>query len=166
MLSHEHPELKNARYVVFVNAGRRYVDASEEVCGLLGYTRDELLRKTIDDISYDVSKVPELFELYRSRGDLEGEFILQRKDRTPLLIHYRAFVFNDGCNAAIWEPIRDWREPYYAALLEIDPRTQKEKIDQAIVALRQDRNADNATQKVMNDALLMLNALRKMADKD
>lgn len=42
-------------------------------------------------------------------------------------IHYQAFVFPDGCKAAIWEPTRDWREAYLAALLELDAAKLKRK---------------------------------------
>src|SRR6266404_7315023 len=67
MLNHEHRELQNAEYVVFVDSARRYVDYTNAVCDLLGYTRDEMLQKKIDDVSYD-SKVRELFELYLIRS--------------------------------------------------------------------------------------------------
>src|SRR5437879_12941612 len=105
MLNHEHRELQNAEYVVFVDSARRYVDCTNAVCDLLGYTRDEMLQKKIDDVSYD-SKVRELFELYRTNKELQGEYILQRKDLMPVPIHYQAFVFDDGCNADIWTPIK------------------------------------------------------------
>ena len=158
MLNHKHPELQNAEYVVFVDSTRRYIDCTDGACALLGYTRDEILQKKIEDISYD-SKVPELFELYRTNRELQGEYILQRKDRTPIPIYYKAFVFDDGCHAAIWQPIKDWRKPYIAALLEPDPQKQRERIEQALAAIEQNRDTELAKQKA--DAILMLNALRK-----
>ena len=161
MLIHKHPELRDAEYVVFVDSSRRYVDCSPGVHRLLGYTRDEILQKTIDDISYDVSAVPNLFAQYLESGRQQGEYVLQRKDRTPLPIRYKAFVFKDGCNAAIWEPIKGWREPYMAALLEFDPQKQKTKIDQALAAIPQGRNADKTLQGTIDDAVLMLKSLRK-----
>jgi PAS domain S-box-containing protein len=58
MLNHAHAELQGAEYVVFADANRRYTDCSEAVCRLLGYSRQELMRMTIDNVSYsaDVSK--------------------------------------------------------------------------------------------------------------
>jgi PAS domain S-box-containing protein len=159
MLNHEHPELADAKYVVFVDASRRYVDCSAAVCDLLGYTPEEILQKTIDDISYE-GKVRELFARYLENREQSGEYILQRKDRTPVPIHYQAFVFDDGCKAAVWEPIRDWRQPYFAALLEVDAQKQKVKIDEALAAIRQRRGSDGATKKAQDDATLMLNTLR------
>jgi PAS domain-containing protein len=163
MLSHGHPELKDAKYVVFVDANRRYVDCSEGACQLLGYTSEEMLKKTIEDLSYDVNQVPKLFAQYVEAGTQEGEYVLQRKDRTPLPIRYQAFVFKDGCHAAVWEPVRGWREPYLTALLESDPIKQRTKIEQALSAIRERTDAPLDEQRRMNDALSMLNALRKAA---
>lgn len=92
MLVHKHPELQHARYVVFVNASRRYVDCSPAVSELLGYSRDEMMAKRIDDLSYDVSAVPKLFAVYQATSSQQGEYILQHKNRTPVPIRYRAFV--------------------------------------------------------------------------
>lgn len=162
MLAHSHPELKAAQYVVFVDATRRYVDCSDAVCDLLGYSREQLFARRIEDISYDVSEVPKLFAQYLQAGFQDGEYVLQRQDRTPLPIRYRSYVFSDGCRAAIWEPVGGWKELYLAALVELDPMKQKKKIELAVNAIRQiaDGRGDERGQR--NDALAMLNALRKM----
>jgi hypothetical protein len=161
MLAHKHPELRDAAYIVFVDSNRRYIDCTPGVSELLGYTREEMLLKTIDDISYDVSSVPELFTRYLQSGEQQGEYILQRKNRTPLLIWYRAFVFHDGCNAAIWEPIRDWREHYLAALLELEPQKQKQSIDRALAAISQHRSNDSTMDRTLNEAALLLKSMQK-----
>jgi len=167
MLSHAHPELQHAQYVVFADGSRRYVDCSEKVCGLLGYNRAEMLQKTIDDVSYDRRDVPVLFANYLDTGQQEGEFVLRRKDGTPVLIRYQAFLFPDGCKAAIWEPMRDWREPYLAALLELDALKLKRKIEIAMAAIQQARESQNPSsqagkaQQEIADALSALNSLRR-----
>lgn len=163
MMAHAHPELKDAKYVVFVDASRRYVDCSDGVSELLGYSREEMLEKRIEDISYDVSQVPTLFSQYVERGTLEGEYVLQRKDRTPLPIRYQAFVFSDGCHAAVWEPVGGWKELYLAALLESDPGKQRTKIENALSAMRETAGVPAEEQRRINDALSMLKALRKVA---
>ncbi len=38
--SHSHPELQS-EYVVFANSSRRYLDCSDGVCRLLGFSRPE-----------------------------------------------------------------------------------------------------------------------------
>ena len=37
MLSHRHPEVDGAEFVVFTDPSRRYVDCTDGVCRLLGY---------------------------------------------------------------------------------------------------------------------------------
>jgi PAS domain S-box-containing protein len=167
MLSHAHPELQHAQYVVFADSSRRYLDCSEDVCALLGYSRAEMLQKTIDDVSFSSSEVSTLFVQYLETGRQDGEYVLRRKDGAPVLIRYQSFVFSDGCKAAIWEPIRDWREPYLAALLELDATKLKRKIEIAMVAIQQARQANNPaaqagkTEQAIVDALSALNSLRR-----
>ena len=161
MITHKHAELADATYVVFVDSQRRYIDCTPQVSELLGYTREEMLHTKIDDISYDVAKVPELFQRYVKAGQQQGEYLLQRKDRTPLLIWYRSFLFPDGCYAAIWDPIKDWREPYMAALLELDPQKQKSNIDQALATISRTPRTDTIMERTLNEAVLLLGSLRK-----
>jgi hypothetical protein len=117
---------------------------------------------TVEDISYNVNEVPQLFAQYLKAGAMEGEYVLRHKDGTPIPIHYRAFVFRDGCNAAIWKPAKDWRETYLAALLEVDPTKLKSKLDAALAAIDRAREyQDPATQtaserQAMADAALSL----------
>lgn len=136
MLSHAHSELSGAQYAVFVDSSRRYVDCSDGVAELLGYKRQELLQKSIDDISCHSEEVNRLFNRYLEAGGLVGEYVLMAKDRMPVLVHNKAFVLGDGCLAAIWEPIHDWRELYMAALLEVQPGKLREKAEIALAAIR------------------------------
>jgi PAS domain len=164
MLSHGHAEVKDSEYVVFVDSSRRYVDCSDAVCNLLGYSRPELFEKRIDDISYDLQAVPKLFAEFVDSGAQEGRFVLQSKHRTPVPIKYKAFVFGDGCKAAIWEPIRDWREPYLSALLETHPDQLKEKLGIVLVAIRRAQaqsSGDLNEEQALRDALSAVNALSK-----
>lgn len=165
MLHHAHPELQGAEFVVFADSSRRYVDCSEAVCTLLGYPRDEMLSKTIEDVSYNVNEVPHLFAQYLKTGAMEGEYVLRRRDKTPVPIRFKAFVLKDGCNAAIWEPIKDWREPYLAALLEMDSTKLKRKLEVAMAAIEAARASKGSVpkpaheQQAINDAVSALNSL-------
>jgi PAS domain-containing protein len=136
-LSHRHPEVGGAEFVVVANSSRQYLDCTEGVCRLLGYEREELMARTIDDISFHDDQTSELFAEYLRRGQMDGEYVLRHKSGTPVPIRYRAFVFPDGCMAAIWEPINDWRELYLAALVEIDPTALRRKIEIALQAIQQ-----------------------------
>jgi CheY-like chemotaxis protein len=158
--SHSHREL-NAEYVIFADASRRCLDCSDSVCKLLGYSRADLLDKTIDDISYKPETVPALFEDYQKRGMLNGEFILKHRNGRPLLIRFHSWSFPDNCLAAVWERVSDWKELYRAAILELDPGKLKGRIEVALLAIhRQLREIGETPCKIttqwvaLNDALL------------
>jgi PAS domain-containing protein len=137
LISHSHPEVKGAEFVVFTNPSRRYLDCTDGVCRLLGYERSEILARSIENVSFHDGEVPKLFAEYLRRGKMDGEFVLRHKDGNPIPIRYRAFVFADGCTAAVWEPIKDWRELYLAALVEINPAKLKHKAEMAFLAVQQ-----------------------------
>jgi PAS domain-containing protein len=166
MLSHRHPELKGEEYVVFADASRRYLDCSDGVCQLLGYSRAEFLKRTIDDLSYDVAQVPKLFAKYLKSGALEGEHVLQSKSKSPIPIRYKAFVFHDGCKAAIWYPIKDWRESYLGAILEPDRAKLKGKLEIALNTIRATQetkyvSSNPRERQAMEDARSALTALMR-----
>ena len=67
----------------------------------LGYTRKELLTKSIEDVSFKVDNVPQIFAQYLKQGAMEGDYVLQHKDGSAIPIHFRAFT----CRG--WLPCRD-----------------------------------------------------------
>jgi PAS domain S-box-containing protein len=109
--AHSHPEM-SGDYVACVNAKRRYVAVTDGVCKLLGYSREELLRKSIDEITAPEIResVPETFNQYVTQGGMEGTFALLSKDGRRIAIQYRARVFPDGCMVAQWEPLHSSSE--------------------------------------------------------
>jgi PAS domain-containing protein len=168
LLSHGHPEVDGAEFVVFTDTSRRYVDCTEGVSRLLGYQRSEMLARTIENVSFDDGEVSKLFAEYLRRGKMDGEFVLRHKDGNPIPIRYRAFVFADGCAAAVWEPIKDWRELYLSALVEIDPVKLKHKAEVALLAVQQRTQElksvpaiPHSEQQSLRDAASALNSLMK-----
>lgn len=105
-IRHAHSEI-DGEYVVFVDSDRRYVEVTDGVCQLLGYSREELLAKTIDDITAPELRglVPETFRQYVNHGGLEGQHSLLGKDGRRIPIRYQAKVYPDGCRVARWEPL-------------------------------------------------------------
>ena len=101
-----HPEI-DGDYVVFVDANRRYVEVTDGVCRLLGYSREELLAKTIDDIADPElrAQLPETFGEYVKQGEMEGTYSLLGKDGSRIPIRYQAKVYPDGCYVARWKPL-------------------------------------------------------------
>jgi PAS domain S-box-containing protein len=168
LLIHNHPEVERQEFVVFTDSARRYVDCTDGVCRLLGYSRSEMLERTIDSVSFHNEQVSKLFAEYLERGQLDGEFVLKHKSGKPVPIRYRAFVFDDGCTAAVWEPIKDWRELYLAALMEVDPTQLKRKVEIALVAVQQrteevknTSTAQHPDQQSLRDAASALQSLKR-----
>lgn len=164
--NHFHPELKS-EYAIFADTSRRYLDCSDAVCELLGYSRAEMLEKTIDEVSYKPELVPALFENYQKQGAADGEFMLKHKNGRPLLIRFHSWSFPDGCLAAVWEPVSDWKELYREAMLELDPVRLKGRVEVALLAIhRQMRLLGERPAKItdewvaLNDALNGLRVLQ------
>jgi len=106
--SHSHNEL-DGRYIAFVDEQRRYLDVTDGVCELLGFTRSELLSMRIDDVTAPAMylKTAPLFQQYLRDGLQHGDYILLRRDGKEIPINYIARVFPDGCMVARWEPTQD-----------------------------------------------------------
>lgn len=103
-MKHSHAELEG-EYVVYVNEWRSYVAVSDGVCKLLGYTREQLLGKKIDDITPPEarSEVAREFHQYLHYSASIGEYILLAADGRRIPIRYKSIVFDDGCMGASWE---------------------------------------------------------------
>ncbi|MBV9889108.1 MAG: PAS domain-containing protein [Acidobacteria bacterium] len=162
MLRHNHPEISGATYVVFADAQRRYTDFTDEVCTLLGYSRKDLLQKSVDDVSFKMDNVSQVFDRFLQHGKMEGDYVLRHKDGAAIPIRFRALTFPDGCNAAIWTPIKDWREPYLAALIETNPAKLTRKVEVAMSAIdRAGHGASAAEQQALRDARSALGVLSR-----
>jgi PAS domain S-box-containing protein len=93
---------------VEVNEERKYVQVNDSACSLLGYSRDELLKMRIDDVSYPSgAHVSPMFEHYRTEGGMKGVFAVKTKGGEVLWIRYESAV-EDGRLIARWteyEPV-------------------------------------------------------------
>jgi len=165
--SHSHPQLEG-KYVAFSDSSRHYVDCSDGVCDLLGYTRMELTGMTIDEASYRPQKVNGMFQEYMEKGKLEGQYILRHKSGKPVFIQYRSEIFPDGCMAAVWEPVEDWKQLYQSAMLEFDRTKLKDRVEVAQHAiedrlrdLEQDRAGSSQECQQLRDALSGLRVLSR-----
>ncbi|MEK7672010.1 MAG: PAS domain S-box protein, partial [Bacteroidota bacterium] len=78
--------------ILLVDDEARYVDANPAACALLGYSREELLRMTVWDITplpnYELGH--KLWSEFIATGDQTGEYRLRRKDGTSIDAEYRA----------------------------------------------------------------------------
>jgi PAS domain S-box-containing protein len=70
----------------------RFVDANPAACQLLGYSREDLLRSTVRDVTpvQDRGRIPELLGRFLSEGTLSGEFTLVCKGGATREVEYRS----------------------------------------------------------------------------
>jgi PAS domain S-box-containing protein len=75
------------------NTGR-YVAANSKACELTGYSRTELLRLHVRDLTPSMRHDPtgELWNRFIHSGTQTGEYVLQRKDGTPVAVQYAAYA--------------------------------------------------------------------------
>ncbi|HEY2822046.1 MAG TPA: PAS domain-containing protein [Candidatus Acidoferrum sp.] len=168
MIAHHHPEVRNAEFVAFANEERRYTDFTDAVCRLLGYSRDELLNKTVEDVSFKMANVREIFAEFVRKGAMHGDYVLRHKDGSAIPIHFSAYAFADGCHAAVWTPIKDWREPYLSALIETDPAKLARKVEIAMSAIDRARTDESGAsagsdEQALRDAQSALKVLSRSA---
>lgn len=102
---HAHEDF-DGEYVAFVDQDRKYLEVTDGVCALLGYSRPALLGMRIDDVAAPVEagKVAPLFERYVDEKRQDGTFLLKDSGGRLIPIRYHARVFPDGCMVARWDP--------------------------------------------------------------
>jgi hypothetical protein len=113
-----------------------------------------------------MDNVPQIFDRFLQHGKMEGDYVLRHKDGGAIPIHFRALAFPDGCNAAIWTAIKDWREPYLAALIETDPAKLARKVEIAMASIdRTQSTASASEQQALRDARSALSVLTRGAGR-
>jgi CheY-like chemotaxis protein len=103
--AHAHPDFEG-EYVAFANRSRRYVRVSEGFCRLLGYSREEMLHMSIDELAATPSEVSERWEQYIVDGKLQGEITLRDRSGALVPMAFSARVFPDGCMVSRMEPLK------------------------------------------------------------
>ncbi len=76
----------------------KYIDANASVCTLLGYSRDELVQMTSQDVvaPADMAAAPLRMDEFRAGKILQSERMLVRKDGTRVPVEIRAKMLEDG----------------------------------------------------------------------
>ena len=102
---HGHAE-SEGEYVAFANGNRRYVHVSEGFCQLLGYTREEMLDMSIDEVAATPAEVPGKWQQYVVDGKLQGQIMLRHRSGALIPITFSAQVYPDGCMVSRMKPLR------------------------------------------------------------
>jgi PAS domain S-box-containing protein len=83
--------------VLFVDQDRKYFHVTDAAAEMLGYEREELLGRRIDDIAAPDMDVPGKFAAYVRDGVQHGVFSLRHKNGSIVTVRYAAQVLEDGC---------------------------------------------------------------------
>jgi PAS domain S-box-containing protein len=132
--------LEHAPDAVFVtDPNGRYIDVNAAACRLLGYTREEFLRMGVPDVI--PPEVHAAYERVRSEAYAgkahRGEWVLVRKDRSPVPIEASAVVLPDGRWQSFVRDLSD-RQRSEAALRTSDERFRLALASGAVTVYEQD----------------------------
>jgi PAS domain S-box-containing protein len=87
---------------VEVDNRRRYIAVNDAACELLGYSREEFLNLSIDDISFPSgAHVDPMFMRFLEDGSMSGIFALRRKSGEGIMIRFVSEV-TEGRSLATW----------------------------------------------------------------
>jgi PAS domain-containing protein len=80
-----------------IDSDRKYVQVSDSFCELLGYTSEELIGKTYDQVTAPESAdIPTIFSLFKRLGYMQGLWLLIHRTGKRILIRYEAWVRPDS----------------------------------------------------------------------
>ncbi len=84
-------------YAVIVDSDRRYVEVSDGFCKLLGYSREEMLGKTVDNFTTPrTNDIEIVHDLFLKCGYMHGIWVLQHRRGTKILVRYEAWLRPDS----------------------------------------------------------------------
>jgi PAS domain S-box-containing protein len=85
------------QYITVVDTDRRYVQVSDSFCQLVGYSREELLGKSYDELTAPgTNDILGVFTLFSKLGYMQGLWMLVSHQGTRILVHYRAWIRPDS----------------------------------------------------------------------
>ena len=95
-----------AKYVAFVDIEGRYVEVSPGICRLLGYKREELIGRMVDDIFHEKPRTAweDMYQQFLRQGFLHGRHVLRHKDGQAINTQYQMHFLPGGTVMAEWFP--------------------------------------------------------------
>lgn len=97
--------------ILIADDARRYIAANDAACDLLGYSREEILTKRIDDVLVATqAEVEAMWASFLNAGEYSDRAVL-RSNNGSITVHYRARAnYIPGHHSAIVRPA-DMNEP-------------------------------------------------------
>jgi PAS domain S-box-containing protein len=96
-LVRDHALRVQPEYVTVVNPRRQYVEVSPAFCKLLGYTQEELIGKTYDEITVPrTNNIPLVLEMFLKIGHMSGIWVFRHRRGTKLFVRYESIIRDDG----------------------------------------------------------------------
>jgi PAS domain S-box-containing protein len=84
-------------YVTVVNSRRKFVEVSPAFCKLLGYTEEELIGRTYDEVTVPrTNDIPLVLEMFLKIGYMSGIWVLAHRSGTKLFVRYETVIRTDG----------------------------------------------------------------------
>jgi PAS domain S-box-containing protein len=84
------------QYVAVVDHDRKYIEVSDDFCKLVGYDRDELLKKKYDDLTAsNTNSIEIVYRLFEKLGYMHGLWMLVSREGTRILIRYESWLRAD-----------------------------------------------------------------------
>ncbi|MFP4497275.1 MAG: PAS domain S-box protein [Vulcanimicrobiota bacterium] len=135
--------IENAPYGIFIaDTQGRYMDVNRKACDITGYSREELLKMSLIDITFDEErdKVIESFQLLKNDSVIQVEHKFIRRNSKTGIWTVNAVKINDNCFMGFVQDVTKIRE------IENELKNQKERLEEANKKLTHDINIINEAQ--------------------
>jgi PAS domain S-box-containing protein len=84
-------------YIAIIDSDRKYIQVSDNFCQLIGYTKQELIGKRVDDLTApDTNDVTTVFDLFSRLGYMHGLWMLVARKGTRILVRYESWIRPDS----------------------------------------------------------------------
>ncbi len=114
--------------ILLADDDAHYLDANSAACALLGYTVEELRQLEVKDVTAPAASADfePIWRHFLELGTLDGEYIIQHKDGSPIHVDFRAAAnIVPGVHMSV---MRDIRERKAAEEQRVALRVEQEKV--------------------------------------
>jgi PAS domain S-box-containing protein len=102
--NHHRAKAQSPLFVILDGFDRRWLYVSREFAELLGYSPEELVGKTTEQMMPRAQYDPNLFDRLLENESLELQYIFRRKNGTNVSVMASLTVLEDGCIVGLARP--------------------------------------------------------------